>query len=79
LGSRIEQRLYRPGHRLPSVRAMSIQHGVSLSTVQLAYRLLEDRGLAEPRPKSGYLVPVGRQMPPLPAIALLAPRPVDIW
>ncbi len=56
LGSRIEQGLYRPGDRLPSVRAMSIEHGVSLSTVQQAYRLLEDRGLAEPRPKSGYFV-----------------------
>ncbi|HHF0277095.1 TPA: GntR family transcriptional regulator, partial [Pseudomonas aeruginosa] len=43
LGSRIEQGLYRPGDRLPSVRAMSIEHGVSLSTVQQAYRLLEDR------------------------------------
>ncbi|EPK6880595.1 GntR family transcriptional regulator, partial [Pseudomonas aeruginosa] len=78
LGSRIEQGLYRPGDRLPSVRAMSIEHGVSLSTVQQAYRLLEDRGLAEPRPKSGYFVPVARQMPPLPAIARLAQRPVEI-
>lgn len=78
LGSRIEQGLYRPGDRLPSVRAMSIEHGVSLSTVQQAYRLLEDRGLAEPRPKSGYFVPAARQMPPLPAIARLAQRPVEI-
>ena len=35
LGSRIEQGLYRPGDRLPSVRAMSIEHGVSLSTCLL--------------------------------------------
>ncbi|MBP3364336.1 MAG: winged helix-turn-helix transcriptional regulator, partial [Pseudomonas sp.] len=42
LGTRIEQGFYRPGDRLPSVRALSAEHGVSLSTVQQAYRLLED-------------------------------------
>lgn len=31
LGARIEQGLYRPGQRLPSVRALSVEHGVSLS------------------------------------------------
>jgi DNA-binding transcriptional MocR family regulator len=34
LGTRIEQGFYRPGDRLPSVRALSVEHGVSLSTVQ---------------------------------------------
>ena len=33
LGTRIEQGFYRPGDRLPSVRALSVEHGVSLSTV----------------------------------------------
>lgn len=61
LGSRIEQGLYRPGDRLPSVRAMSIEHGVSLSTVQQAYRLLEDRGLAEPM-FAGGIAKVGTRM-----------------
>ena len=51
LGTRIEQGLYRPGDRLPSVRALSLEHGVSLSTVQQAYRHLEDQGLATPKPK----------------------------
>lgn len=60
LGTRIEQGFYRPGDRLPSVRALSVEHGVSLSTVQQAYRVLEDSGLARPKPKSGYFVPVGR-------------------
>ena len=53
LGARIEQGLYRPGQRLPSVRALSVEHGVSLSTVQQAYRMLEDSGMVSPRPKSG--------------------------
>ncbi|HCN46119.1 MAG TPA: GntR family transcriptional regulator, partial [Pseudomonas sp.] len=68
LGARIEQGLYRPGDRLPSVRALSLEHGVSLSTVQQAYRLLEDNGLVAPRPKSGYFVPQNRTLPALPAV-----------
>jgi DNA-binding transcriptional MocR family regulator len=78
LGTRIEQGFYRPGDRLPSVRALSVEHGVSLSTVQQAYRVLEDSGLATPKPKSGYFVPVGRELPELPAVGRPAQRPVEI-
>src|SRR5579862_6202265 len=39
-----------PGMRLPSVRAVSQQHGISISTVLQAYRLLEDRGVLVARP-----------------------------
>ena len=78
LGTRIEQGFYRPGDRLPSVRALSVEHGVSLSTVQQAYRMLEDSGLATPKPKSGYFVPVGRELPELPAVGRPAQRPVEI-
>ena len=73
LGERIEQGYYRPGDRLPSVRALSQEHGVSLSTVQQAYRILEDGGLVEPRPKSGYFVPPRRQAPALPAVGTTMP------
>lgn len=78
LGTRIEQGLYRPGDRLPSVRSLSQEHGVSLSTVQQAYRHLEDMGLAAPRPKSGYFVPLERQVPALPQIIRAAQRPVEV-
>ena len=78
LGTRIEQGFYRPGDRLPSVRALSVEHGVSLSTVQQAYRMLEDNGLAMPKPKSGYFVPVGRELPALPEVGRPAQRPVEI-
>ncbi len=78
LGARIEQGLYLPGDRLPSVRALSLEHGVSLSTVQQAYRLLEDNGLVAPRPKSGYFVLQHRNLPALPAVGRPAQRPVDI-
>jgi DNA-binding transcriptional MocR family regulator len=78
LGARIENGFYRPGDRLPSVRALSVEHGVSLSTVQQAYRVLEDNGLALPKPKSGYFVPASRSVPALPVIGRPAQRPVDI-
>ncbi len=52
----IEQGTLRPGHRLPSVRRMSLQRVVSISTVLQAYTLLENRGWVEARPQSGYYV-----------------------
>ncbi|HEY0946383.1 MAG TPA: PLP-dependent aminotransferase family protein [Opitutaceae bacterium] len=52
----IEQGTLRPGHRVPSVRRMSIQRDVSISTVIQAYTLLENRGYLEARPQSGYYV-----------------------
>lgn len=44
------------GARIPSVRAMSRQQGVSIPTVLQAYSILEDRHLIESRPKSGFFV-----------------------
>ncbi|HEX8796580.1 MAG TPA: PLP-dependent aminotransferase family protein [Polyangiaceae bacterium] len=46
----------RPGDRLPSVRQLSDQRGVSVSTVLQAYLLLENRGIVETRPQSGHYV-----------------------
>lgn len=46
----------RPGERIPSVRRICIQHGVSLTTAVQAYLLLENRGLIVARPKSGFFV-----------------------
>ena len=44
------------GERMPSVRSLARQHGVSLATVTQAYRTLEDGRLIEARPRSGYCV-----------------------
>ena len=54
----IRQGTYRPGERIPSVRQMSQQQGASISSVLQAYRVLENRGLLEARPQSGYYVRV---------------------
>ena len=45
-----------PGARLPSVREISLQRRISISTVLQAYRRLEDQGLIEARPQSGFYV-----------------------
>ena len=45
-----------PGSRAPSLRDISKRQHVSLSTALQAYRLLEDRGVLEARPRSGHYV-----------------------
>jgi DNA-binding transcriptional MocR family regulator len=73
---------FRPGDRLPSVRKLSTQRKVSVSTVLQAYMLLEDRGLIEVRPQSGYYVrmPDGQRLSvsrriPLPEPEISSPEP----
>ncbi|MDN5682058.1 MAG: GntR family transcriptional regulator, partial [Ewingella sp.] len=78
LSERIEQGLYPAGERLPSVRILSSEHGVSISTVQQAYRMLEEKLLVEARPKSGYFVTSARPQAALPAVCRPTQRPVDI-
>ena len=45
-----------PGARAPSLRQISRQRRISLSTALQAYRLLEDRGVLEARPQSGFYI-----------------------
>lgn len=44
------------GSCLPSLRECASQRNLSLNTVTAAYRLLEDRGLIDSRPQSGFYV-----------------------
>jgi DNA-binding transcriptional MocR family regulator len=55
----IESGTLRPGARAPSLREISRQRRASLSTALQAYRLLEDRGVLEARPQSGFYVASG--------------------
>src|SRR5260370_21495122 len=48
-----------PGARVPSLRQITKQRGVSLSTALQAYRTLEDRGILQARPQSGFYVAKG--------------------
>ncbi|MDX2301988.1 MAG: PLP-dependent aminotransferase family protein [Microscillaceae bacterium] len=52
----ILQKNFQIGDKLPSVRLLSKQYGVSASTIFQAYYRLEAKGLVEARPKSGYYV-----------------------
>jgi DNA-binding transcriptional MocR family regulator len=56
LNGQVSLGVYHEGDRVPSVRALSRQLKVSISTVIEAYRLLESRGVIEARPQSGYYV-----------------------
>ena len=70
----------RAGHRMPSVRHLSKQEGVSASTVVQAYALLENRGAIEVRPRSGHYVrrPRGPIEAPRPARASTTSARVSI-
>ena len=45
-----------PGTRAPSLRTISRDRKISMATAMQAYRLLEDRGVLEARPQSGFYV-----------------------
>jgi DNA-binding GntR family transcriptional regulator len=78
LAERIEQGLYRHGEKLPSVRSLSQEHGVSISTVQQAYQTLEQLRLITPQPRSGYFVAPQKAQPPVPLMSRPVQRPVEI-
>ena len=63
------------GSRVPSLRRISKERRTSLSTALQAYRLLEDRGILEARPQSGFYV-VRRAVASLAAPAISTPRGV---
>ncbi len=56
LEQQIQSDTLKVGDKLPSIRMICRQHGVSMSTAQFAYYELEARSLIEPRPQSGYYV-----------------------
>ncbi|MBL4570280.1 MAG: PLP-dependent aminotransferase family protein [Alcanivorax sp.] len=62
----IRDQVYPVGSRLPGVRVLAEQQQVSVSTAVNACRELEQRGVLEARPRSGYYVrqpPVVREPP----------------
>ncbi|MBN9297067.1 MAG: PLP-dependent aminotransferase family protein [Filimonas sp.] len=53
---KIREGIFKPGHKLPSVRELKEQYQTSTTTVQNGYDYLVIRGLVESVPKSGYYV-----------------------
>src|SRR6187399_1444757 len=57
------------GDKLPSVRVLSEEYGISMGTAFQAYYHLEGKGLIESRPKSGYYVRFNhKRFPALPTL-----------
>ncbi|MFB6456675.1 PLP-dependent aminotransferase family protein [Chitinophaga sp. Hz27] len=52
----IREGIFKPGHKLPSVRELKAQYETSISTIQQGYDYLVATGLVESVPKSGYYV-----------------------
>ena len=52
----IGEEVLKIGDKLPSVRMLSEEYGISMGTAFQAYYHLEGKGLIESRPKSGYYV-----------------------
>jgi DNA-binding transcriptional MocR family regulator len=72
LENHIRNRTLKTGEKLPSVRSLSREQGVSMSTAFKAYAHLEDKGLIEARPKSGYYVRFSpRESLPVPSSQIL--------
>lgn len=64
------------GDKLPSVRLLSEEYGISIGTAFQAYYHLEGKGLIESRPKSGYYVRFNfKRFPDLPKV--IQPEPIS--
>jgi len=57
---------YRHGDKLPSIRGVCAQHGVSMATAVQAYERLQQNGLIEAKPKQGYFVRLNADQQPQP-------------
>ncbi|MBD0375299.1 MAG: PLP-dependent aminotransferase family protein [Flavisolibacter sp.] len=70
----IHEEILRIGEKLPSIRTVSEEHGISMGTAFQAYYHLEAKGLIEARPKSGYYVRFNKKrFPALPKMQQVDP------
>lgn len=75
----VERGTFRVGERLPSVRNLSREWEVSITTVMQAYRVLENRGVIAARPQSGFYVqPRFNALTPGPAKAAFTAPPCEV-
>ncbi|WP_432210655.1 PLP-dependent aminotransferase family protein [Marinobacter alkaliphilus] len=70
--------VYREGERVPGVRVLSRQFGVSISTVLQAHQTLEARGYLQARERSGYFVRRPARDLPEPRMTEQRSRPVPV-
>ena len=69
----------RIGDRVPSIRGLRRQQGVSVSTILQAYFWLENQGWIEPRPQSGFYVRAPfAELPPEPEFHASQSVPTEV-
>ncbi|WP_046246487.1 aminotransferase-like domain-containing protein [Hymenobacter terrenus] len=68
----VTQGVWQPGERVPSLRHLSREHRVSLSTAFQTYTYLENKGVLEARPRSGYFVRPRAHPAPAPSAPTLS-------
>ena len=78
LATDIEQGIYGSGQKVPSVRQLAKFKDVSISTINQAYGLLEDRGFIRSKPQSGYYVREGLATLNTPPPMSLGSEPVAV-
>lgn len=79
IAGQIDRGALKPGDRVPSVRKLKSSLSVSLATVLQAYLMLENKGLIEARPQSGYYVRLQpREFPMEPARSAPSPAPTTV-
>ena len=74
----VDSGVLKPGDKAPSLRKLSQQLRVSITTVSQGYALLAERGVLESRPQSGFYVNTVVNQPDLPrkTTTLCRPRKV---
>src|SRR5205085_3166305 len=79
LEQQIQKRTYTVGDQVPSVRELSRQHRISVSTVLQAYFWLENKGWIEAKSKSGFYVRTPIQtLKPEPAYRPVQSKPTPV-
>lgn len=74
IADKIKSGTLRPGDKLPSVRMLSSQHGISINTAKRVFIELESQYLIQSRPQSGYFVNSLQQFRlPLPEVSTPIP------
>ena len=75
----IHEEILKIGDKLPSVRMLSDENGISMGTAFQAYYHLEGKGLIEARPKSGYYVRFNqKRFPALPTCRTSGPIATNV-
>ncbi|MBD0376695.1 MAG: GntR family transcriptional regulator, partial [Flavisolibacter sp.] len=75
----IQEEVLAIGDKLPSIRILSEEYGISIGTALQSYYHLEGKGLVEARPKSGYYVRFNnKRLPTTPTFVEQAPIASEI-